>query len=69
MAARRWTLEQRKRQAERIRQWQPWRQSTGPKSPEGRMAVAQNSWRGGRREKWRELARELRELCQFTLRG
>ena len=30
-----WTPERRKRQAELIRNWKPWEQSTGPKSEEG----------------------------------
>jgi hypothetical protein len=31
-----WTLERRRRQAELIRCWRPWEQSTGPRSPEGK---------------------------------
>ena len=42
-----WTPERRKRQSEAIRQWKSWQKSTGPKSPEGRVAVARNSWAGG----------------------
>lgn len=48
-----WTPERRARQAAAIRQWQPWRQSTGPKTAEGKAIVARNSWRGGHREKHR----------------
>jgi len=69
MSARTWTLEQRQRQAELIRQWAPWAKSTGPKSPEGKAAVARNSWRGGYRQQLRELSkmvnveiRQAREL-------
>ena len=42
-----WTPERRKRQSEAIQRWKPWSKSTGPKSPEGRAAVARNAWRGG----------------------
>lgn len=56
-----WTPERRKRQAQRIQQWQPWTQSTGPKSVEGKAAVARNAWKGGKRTLLRELAKEVRE--------
>lgn len=56
-----WTSERRARQAELIRQWQPWKQSTGPKSPEGKAAAARNAWKGEIRPLLRELARGLRE--------
>lgn len=50
-----WTLERRQRQAEAIRRWKPWEQSTGPVTPEGRERVSRNAWKGGHREKLREL--------------
>ena len=56
-----WTLERRKRQAELIRSWKPWERSTGPKSPEGKLQVARNAWRGGHRQKLRELSRLVNE--------
>ena len=52
-----WTPERRARQAELIRTWKPWEQATGPKSSEGKARVAANAWRGGQRQKWRELVR------------
>ena len=52
-----WTLERRARQAELIRAWRPWALSTGPRSTEGKLATSRNAWRGGHREKLRELAR------------
>ena len=51
-----WTKERRERQAELIRNWQPWAKSTGPKSTEGKERVARNAWRGGHRQKLRELS-------------
>ncbi len=42
-----WTLERRKRQAEQIRQWQPWAKSTGPKTKQGKLIASQNSRKNG----------------------
>ena len=56
-----WTLERRKRQAELIRQWAPWTKSTGPKSQEGKVRVARNSWRGGHRQQLRELSKMVNQ--------
>jgi len=38
-----WTPERRARQAERIRCWEPWRQSTGPKTAEGKRRSSRNA--------------------------
>ena len=64
MAARIWTPEQRWQQAEQIRAWSPWAQSTGPRSAEGKARAARNGWKGGHRAMLRELARVLREQHQ-----
>lgn len=56
-----WTLERRARQAERIRAWRPWEQSSGPKTDAGKAVVAHNAWKGGTRQVLRELARALGE--------
>ena len=50
-----WTKERRARQAELIRGRQPWAKSTGPKSDQGKERVARNAWRGGHRQKLRDL--------------
>ncbi len=42
-----WTPERRARQAAAILRWQPWSRATGPKTPEGKAIVAQNSRRPG----------------------
>lgn len=42
MAARKWTDEQRKAQAERLKQTKPWELSTGPKTTKGKNKAAQN---------------------------
>lgn len=62
MAARNWTLEQRKQQAHAIKRWSPWERATGPKSIEGKAVSSRNAWKGGARAQLRELARLLRNL-------
>ena len=65
-----WTLERRQRQAEQIRRWRPWEQSTGPRTPEGKARVSRNAWQGGHRHQLRELSKalnaELAEMRQFN---
>lgn len=56
-----WTPKRRARQAELIRQWQPWEQSTGPRSVEGKAAASRNAWTGGMRPPIRELSEKQRE--------
>ncbi len=52
-----WTLERRRRQAELVRSWKPWEQSTGPTTPEGKLVVSRNAWQGGHRAQLRELSK------------
>lgn len=47
MAARQWTEEQRKAQAEKIRQHKIWLKSTGPISEQGKALVSQNALKTG----------------------
>jgi hypothetical protein len=61
MAARNWTPEQRQRQAEAMKRWSPWTQSTGPRTEEGKAVASRNGWKGGHREMLRELARALKD--------
>ena len=42
-----WTLERRQRQAELIQRWQPWKQSTGAKTAEGRDVSRMNALKHG----------------------
>ncbi len=61
-----WTLERRQRQAELIRNWRPWEQSTGPRSQEGKELVSRNAWKGGHRAELRELTKALNtELAEM----
>lgn len=43
MPARRWTAEQRARQAALIRTWEPWKQATGPRTLEGKAVSSKNA--------------------------
>ena len=54
-----WSEERRKAQASAIRQWCPWKQSTGPRSAEGKARVSRNAYRGALRAEWRQLSKVL----------
>lgn len=60
-----WTPERRARQAELIKQWQPWKKSTGPISEEGKAKTSINAWKGGVRPQLREVSKVLRKQEQF----
>ena len=70
-----WTPERRARQAELIRTWQPWKRSTGPRTPEGKARTSANAYRGAKRAESRGLMRALHELLKeqreamFSLAG
>lgn len=55
-----WTPERRARQAAAIQQWQPWKQSTGPRTAQGKEAISRNAWKGGHRQLFRAMAEALR---------
>ena len=57
-----WTPERRARQAEAIKRWRPWEQSTGPRTAEGKATVSRNADKGGKRAEFRAMLRELRTL-------
>lgn len=61
MAARTWTNEQRAKQAQAIRNWQPWKHSTGARSPEGKAVSSQNVLVGQRKRSY-ELEQARQEL-------
>lgn len=58
---RQWTQEERQRQAELIRQWQPWKSSTGAKTLEGKAIASRNAYKGGFRQELIELRKLLRK--------
>ena len=45
MAARNWTPEQRAKQAAIIHGWQPWKHSTGARTPDGKARSSRNAFR------------------------
>lgn len=57
-----WTPEARKAQAEAIRRWQPWKDSTGPRTEAGKAKVAGNACKESPYERAR------RKLVTATLR-
>lgn len=69
MAARQWTLSQRKQQAELIRQWQPWKHSTGARTPQGKAVSSQNAFKHGMSKLLKEmrilLKRQKQQLTQL----
>ena len=42
-----WTLERKKRQAEMIKSWQPWKQSTGARTEAGKEISKMNALKHG----------------------
>lgn len=59
--ARNWTPEERRKQSEAVQNWKPWKQSTGPKTESGKLAVCKNSYTHGfRSADMQELRRVLR---------
>jgi hypothetical protein len=63
-----WTPERRARQADLIRTWQPWKQSTRPRSAEGKARTARNGDKGGMWKVEREALRELKRSVNDLLR-
>ena len=66
MSSNGWTLERRAKQAEQIKQWMPWKQSTGPKSVAGKERVATNAWRCGLGQQKRDLSKTVNAECRQT---
>ena len=56
-----WTAERRAKHSAAIRQWQPWKQSTGPKTDQGKDISSKNSYKGGNRLLLRDIAAMLRD--------
>ncbi|MBM2767069.1 hypothetical protein [Burkholderia anthina] len=68
---RRWTPEQRAAQAEKIRGWKPWEQSTGPVTDDGKAAASQNALIHGLRARdwlaYRKRINDLLRACRKQL--
>ncbi|OQW86364.1 MAG: hypothetical protein BWK72_17910 [Rhodoferax ferrireducens] len=63
-----WTAERRARQSALIRQWQPWAQSTGPRSEAGKAVAARNAFKGGLSGQLRQIRQAMRQQ-QAMLKG
>ena len=59
-----WTPERRAKQAKMIKQWQPWKTSTGAKTEEGKARSSQNAFKGAERKKMREMTKLLNRLLR-----
>ena len=59
-----WTPERRKKQSEAIQKWKPWKQSTGPKSPEGKAAVSRNAFTGATLTQLRQTIKDLNQAMR-----
>jgi hypothetical protein len=51
--AQRWTPEARAKQAAKIKEWQPWQQSTGAKTEQGKATSSMNACKGYQRAMYR----------------
>ena len=58
---RHWTPEECLKQSKLIKNWQPWNQSTGAKTPEGKARSSQNAYKNGLGKLQKEMSRLLRE--------
>ena len=56
-----WTPERRLKQSLQIRQWRPWDDSTGPKTPQGKAVSSRNAYRGGVRSMLNSMSELVRE--------
>ena len=61
---RQWTTQERQRQAELIRQWQPWQHSTGARTIEGKAIASRNAFKGGLRARLKAINQLLRDAKQ-----
>ncbi|OQW85781.1 MAG: hypothetical protein BWK72_20565 [Rhodoferax ferrireducens] len=63
-----WTQERRQRQRELIQQWQPWAQSTGPRSEAGKAVTARNAFKGGLSGQLRQIRQAMRQQSDMLKR-
>jgi hypothetical protein len=65
-----WTPERRARQSARIRLWQPWRRSTGPRTEAGKAQSAMNGLKHGGRSRAHIMEmRRIRYVLRLTARN
>lgn len=63
-----WTAERRAKQRELIRQWEPWKHSTGPKTLLGKQKVSQNASKGAMQMQLRQLQYLLQKQYKLLQR-
>ena len=56
-----WTTQRRQRQAQLIKQWQPWQHSTGARTLEGKAIASRNAFKGGERQQLKAISQLLRD--------
>ena len=61
---RHWTAAERQRQAQLIKQWQPWQHSTGARTIAGKVISARNAYKGGERAQLKAISQLLRDARQ-----
>lgn len=59
-----WTAARRQAQSEAIRRWEPWKHSTGPRTPEGKAASARRGYKGAQRALWRQFSVAARAILR-----
>ncbi len=62
---RQWTAEERLRQSQLIKNWQPWKQSTGAITPQGKARSSQNAYKHGISKLKKGLLAVLKQQGQF----
>ena len=58
---RHWTPAERQRQAQLIKQWQPWQHSTGAQTIAGKAITSRNAYKGGERQQLKAISQLLRD--------
>lgn len=62
---RQWTAEERLRQSQLIKNWQPWKQSTGATTPQGKARSSQNAYKHGISKLKKEMLAVLKQQGQL----
>ena len=65
---RHWTTEERLKQSQLIQSWQPWNNSTGARTPEGKAVSSRNAYKGGTRSICREMNTLFRDYKDMLKR-
>jgi hypothetical protein len=63
---RRWTQEERERQASLIRSWKPWKRSTGPSTKAGKSSASRNALKHGMRSaEWIAEEKRIKDMLHI----